>query len=178
MLARIRSSGLFRSTVTLTSTMAVGDVICQKIEARYAQEQRPFDARRLLAFAATGLFWNSPASYGILFFTERLSPGTAAPQVVKKIALTMLMEPARLSGILATNQLFLGNGIEDIKSKLTDGLLDAYKFSLGFYPPTLTVSIFLLSVQNRMFLLAPAGCIANSYFSFISARHSSTECAS
>ena len=172
MLARIRSSGLFRSTVTLTSTMAVGDAVCQNIEARFAKEERPFDLRRLCAFAATGLFWNSPASYGILFFTERLSPGTATSAVVKKIGLTMLMEPVRLSGILACNQLFLGKGVEDVKLKLLEGLPDAYKFSLGFYPPTLTVSIFLLSVQNRMFLLAPAGCVANSYFSFISARDS------
>ena len=180
MLLRSRIAvGFARSAATLTVTMGFGDFACQSIEKKFGTSNpaEPIDLRRVMAFSATGAFGNAPVAFGGLVLGDYFFTGPTTAALLRKIAfITVFVEPFRMASILATNQVLLGNGLDGAGEKVQSKLPTAWGMAAVFYPPIL-FGINRMPIENRMFVLAPAGVIFNTGIAYLAAqRKAQTSC--
>ena len=171
-----RTSGFAKSAGILTVTMGFGDYMCQGIERHFGlTEATETDVKRVVAFAATGAFANAPLAYGGLKLGEFVCPGSSFATLLRKVTLiAVVVEPFRMSSILGANQLFLGNGLDAAAEKIRSKLPTAWTMAAVFYPPVL-IGINRMPVENRMFVLGPAGVCFNTVIAYLAAQRKSSQ---
>ena len=96
---------------------AIADTVCQRMTTDTV------DLRRTAAFAATGFFVTGPGGFALFSFAEKVAPGVAVGQILKKMVAMQSAEPLRLSSVFfVTAGVFLwGGGRRDARDATRAG---------------------------------------------------------
>lgn len=111
-MARVTLRQASRTCVLVSGTMGGADAVCQ-----YLEGAQVWDEARSLRMGFVGLVLSGPISQAQHVLLERLFPGKAAHQIVKKVTGTAVMAPFVLSSNFALVGMLKGHSITQVVTK-------------------------------------------------------------
>eukprot|EP01112_Ceratiomyxa_fruticulosa_P010589 TRINITY_DN2811_c0_g1_i1.p1 TRINITY_DN2811_c0_g1~~TRINITY_DN2811_c0_g1_i1.p1 ORF type:complete len:217 (-),score=47.88 TRINITY_DN2811_c0_g1_i1:122-772(-) len=161
----LNSNPVLTKMVTMTTLMAAGDVMAQKIENR--QTNKPVDFVRTLRFAGVGFCFSGPLLHLWYKALEKyVGGGNSTSSVVKKILLDQLVfTPPSFMGFVAVLGTLEGKKPEQIVNKIQQDMWNVLKVNWIIWPAAQYINFRFVPVDLRVLFV---GAISLGWNSFLS----------
>ena len=164
---------LLISAAQVSTSMGLGDVVCQFIE-QCDQDTATIDTARTARMFVTGAFVSGPWNHVQYQLLEKLVPGNAASAVAKKVIGAAALAPISIS-LMFTSVLCLQNKSDQVQDKLQSDLFQTWGVGAAYWPFVLTANFKYVALQHRPLVGAFAGSFWNVYTAFQANKETAVE---
>ncbi|XP_041360219.1 mpv17-like protein 2 [Gigantopelta aegis] len=162
----IATSGVF---------LAIGDIVCQKIEKIYKSDHKKHDWRRTGRMFAVGLVLG-PANHYWYSMLDRFLSGTARRTIMKKIAADQLVAaPFMGTTFLFAMGLLEGSSFEKSAAEWKEKFPLIYLFDWVLWPPAQFINFTYLPTKYRVLYVSFITLLWDIMLSFIKHREPTHE---
>tara|TARA_B100000780_G_scaffold261304_1_gene213682 strand:+ start:114 stop:698 length:585 start_codon:yes stop_codon:yes gene_type:complete len=159
---------LLITAAQVSTSMAVGDVICQCLEQdayNLGLNSVSIDVKRSSRMFLVGAFVSGPWSHCQYQLLEKFIPGNTGGAVAKKVLSAAALAPIGIS-LMFSSVLLLQGKSEKIEDKLKDDVLETWAIGALYWPAVLTMNFKFVPLNSRPLVGAFAGSFWNIYTAY------------
>ncbi|KAL0479845.1 MPV17 [Acrasis kona] len=147
----------------VSSSMFLGDVLCQKVE-HYETDQE-WDRIRSLRMAVLGAFISGPTSHVVVHTLERLIPGNSVKSSAMKTLCNSFIAPFTMSISFTAIVLMKGQTLDDAKRKIKNDVPSTWLTAGCYWPIVGFLNFRHTPLQYRPLVGSLAGVLWNIFMS-------------
>jgi len=167
----------FYSTLAIGASVTIGDGICQYLERKYDEKMMSMswlNKERSFIMCTTAAFVTTPWSFTLSRTVERLFPGKASIQIVKKMFANCVAAPIGISLVFTSITLLKGQSLHQAKHKVKTDMPRTFLAGMCYWPFVSFINFRFIPLDYRPFLGSIAGCIWNIYISSVANKSNET----